>query len=84
MKKIVLISMLGLLLFGCGQSEQNIKEDNQAKQTEQSDADNQNNIENKDSINCEVINVNKEGYTCSGLTTFVKKETLEKNSRNLE
>ena len=37
MKKIVLISMIGLLLFGCGQSEQIIKEDNQAKQTEQSD-----------------------------------------------
>lgn len=42
-----------------------------------------NNIENKDSISCEVINVNREGYTCSGLTTFVKKETLEKAVKDL-
>ena len=42
-----------------------------------------NNIENKDSINCEVINVNKEGYTCSGLATFVKKEALEKAVKDL-
>ena len=42
-----------------------------------------NNIENKDSISCEVINVNKEGYTCSGLTTFIKKETLEKAVKDL-
>ena len=42
-----------------------------------------NNIDNKDSINCEVINVNKEGYTCSGLTTFVKKEALEKAVKDL-
>ena len=42
-----------------------------------------NNIDNKDSINCEVVNTNKEGYTCSGLTTFVKKETLEKAVKDL-
>ena len=48
MKKIVLISMLGLLLFGCGQAQQDIKEGIQTEETEQSDAANQNNIENKD------------------------------------
>lgn len=48
MKKIVLISMLGLLLFGCGQAQQDIKEDIQTEETGQSDAANQNNIENKD------------------------------------
>ena len=48
MKKIVLISMIGLLLFGCGQAQQDIKEDIQTEETGQSDAANQNNIENKD------------------------------------
>ena len=43
-----------------------------------------NNIENKDSISCEVINVNREGYTCSGLTTFVKKEALEKEVKDFK
>ena len=47
MKKIVLISMLGLLLFGCGQAQQNIKEDIQTKQAEQSDADDKDNVENQ-------------------------------------
>lgn len=48
MKKIVLISMIGLLLFGCGQAQQNIKEDIQSEQAEQSDGDNQEEIENEE------------------------------------
>lgn len=48
MKKIVLISMLGLMLFGCGQAQQNIKEDIQTEQIEQSDADNQEDIVNEE------------------------------------
>ena len=45
MKKIVLISMIGLLLFGCGQAQQDIKEDIQTEETEQSDAANKDNVE---------------------------------------
>ena len=47
MKKIVLISMLGLLLFGCGQAQQDIKEDIQIEEAEQSDAANKDNVENQ-------------------------------------
>lgn len=57
MKKIVLISMLGLLLFGCGQAQQDIKEDIQTEETEQSDAANKDNVENQNNTDESDIDV---------------------------
>ena len=57
MKKIVLISMIGLLLFGCGQAQQDIKEDIQTEQTEQSDAANKDNVENQNNTDESDIDV---------------------------
>ena len=57
MKKIVLISMLGLLLFGCGQAQQNIKEDIQTEETGQSDAANKDNVENQNNTDESDIDV---------------------------
>ena len=57
MKKIVLISMLGLLLFGCGQAQQDIKEDIQTEETGQSDAANKDNVENQNNTDESDIDV---------------------------
>ena len=57
MKKIVLISMLGLLLFGCGQAQQNIKEDIQTEEIGQSDAANKDNVENQNNTDESDIDV---------------------------
>lgn len=57
MKKLVLISMLGLLLFGCGQAQQDIKEDIQTEETEQSDAANKDNVENQNNTDESDIDV---------------------------
>ena len=41
------------------------------------------NIDDKETINCEVVDVKEDGYTCDGLVTFVKKNDLEKAVKNL-
>ncbi len=63
MKKIVLISMIGLLLFGCGQPEQTVKEDTETVQTEQITAD------KKDNQNTETDDASNQKETDSDTNT---------------
>lgn len=41
------------------------------------------NIDDKETINCEVVEAKQDDYTCDGLVTFVKKSDLEKAVKNL-
>lgn len=41
------------------------------------------NIDDKETINCEVVDSKKDGYTCDGLVTFVEKSDLERAVKNL-